>query len=309
MASLTAAFTSLARLDRALTLSIFRPLRTAGLGNGAGLLPVLMYHSISNDPEAGVHPYYRVATSPERFAQQMKWLSELGCRGVSLEEALSPPAAGAGPSGRPVVLTFDDGFRDFYTTAWPVLERHNFTATMYLPTGFIGEAAKSFRGKECLTWSEVRELRTHGIRFGSHTVNHPKLYQLPWPAIEDELSLSKQCLEQQMGEQVDSFAYPFAFPQEDLSFTQPFAEMLQEQGYRSCVTTIVGRMGAGDDPMAIKRLPVNACDDRALLRAKVDGAYDWLNWVQRGTREFKRWRGGAAKSPVQRRSLNGATAL
>src|SRR4051812_29403391 len=106
MSSLTAAFTSAPRLDRALALSVFRPLRAVALRDSARHLPVLMYHSISNDPEEGVHPYYQVATSPERFAQQMQWLSELGCRGVSLEEALSLRASGAQGKVRPVALTF-----------------------------------------------------------------------------------------------------------------------------------------------------------------------------------------------------------
>src|SRR5689334_1258885 len=72
------------RFDRGLTLYCFRT-----LGGAARQVPVLMYHSVSDDAEAGVAEYYRVATSPRRFAEQMQWLAEAGYRGVSLEEALA----------------------------------------------------------------------------------------------------------------------------------------------------------------------------------------------------------------------------
>jgi peptidoglycan/xylan/chitin deacetylase (PgdA/CDA1 family) len=285
------------RLDRVLTLCMQRT-----LPRRKGCLPILMYHSISGVEETGVHPYYRVATSPSRFDEQMRWLAEGGWRGLSLEEALPMFLNGQCDDSRPVALTFDDGFRDFYTAAWPLLQRHQFTATMYLPTGFIGSRRGSFRGRECLTWNEVRELRGSGIRFGSHTVSHPVLHQLAWQAIESELSISKACLEQELGEEISSFAYPYAYPQEDAPFTERLTEVARGRGYRSCVTTVVGLARGGDDPFRLRRLPVNSSDDRVLFRAKIEGAYDWLSWVQRATRHWKRWRGVASKSKIQRRS-------
>jgi len=277
-----------ARFDRYLTLSLFRPLRQAGLVNGEQSIPVLMYHSISDDPEEKIQPYYRLATSPRRFAEQMQWLGNSGFQGVSLEEALAALADGKS-SRRPLAaITFDDGFRDFYTEAWPVLQRHGFTATMHLPTGFIGTPRKSFRGQECLTWNEVRELRAQGVRFGSHTASHPKLHELSWTAIGNELAWSKTRLEQELGEVVTGFAYPYAFPQEDARFTERFAELLRGQGYRNCATTVVGRIRAHDDLFRLKRLPVNSCDDEDLFLAKLHGNYDWLGPAQRMVRQIKR---------------------
>jgi peptidoglycan/xylan/chitin deacetylase (PgdA/CDA1 family) len=142
----------------------------------------------------------------------MEWLSELGYSGVSLEEGLMNLSEGNLKGRRLVAITFDDGFRDFHTAAWPVLQRFGFTATMYLPTAFVGHRRATFHGKECLTWPEVRELRAHGIRFGSHTVTHSKLHEMASPQIECELTLSKQSLEHELGEEIASFAYPYAFP-------------------------------------------------------------------------------------------------
>jgi peptidoglycan/xylan/chitin deacetylase (PgdA/CDA1 family) len=265
-----------ARFDRYLTLSVFHPLNRVGFGKTEKCVPILMYHSVSDDPETGVNPYYRLATSPQRFAEQMQWLSDFGYMGVSLEAALAHLASGKTNGRRPVAITFDDGFRDFHTAAWPVLQRHHFSATMYLPTAFIATHRKSFRNKECLTWREVRELRAQGARFGSHTVNHPKLHDLSPDQIAVELAESKATIEHELGEEISSFAYPYAFPQEDRAFTKMFSEQLLAQGYRSCATTAIGRTRAGDDPLRLKRLPANTCDDQPLFAAKLNGAYDWL---------------------------------
>ncbi len=250
-----------------------------------------MYHSISDEPEDGVEPYYRLATNPRRFAEHMRWLNDSGYQGVSLETALAVSANDESNNRPLVAITFDDGLRNFYTEAWPVIQQYGFTATMHLPTAFIGSQRRSFLGRECLTWDEVRELRTHGIQFGSHTVNHPKLNELSWDNIGDELRLSKMRIEQELGGGISGFAYPYAFPQEDRRFTSRFVELLQGLGYQSCATTVIGRARPGDDAFCLKRLPVNSCDDEALFFAKLHGAYDWLGSAQRTVRKLKRLTG------------------
>jgi peptidoglycan/xylan/chitin deacetylase (PgdA/CDA1 family) len=263
-----------------MSLYAFRPLLGMKVVSSKHALPILMYHSISNDAEPDNSPYYKTSTSPARFAQHMRWLNDEGLRSVGLEEGLGlAQKVGAGQE-RAVVITFDDGFRDFYDSAFPVLKEHGHTATVFLPTAFIGQSRQSFKSKECLTWNEVRELRAQGIQFGSHTVNHPVLYENSWGEIKNQLVFSKEKLEQETGEKVTSFAYPYAFPQQDQCFTCAFKQLLQEQGYRYCVTTKIGRVQSGDDLFSLKRLPINSCDDKPLLLAKLSGAYDWLAYPQ-----------------------------
>src|SRR5205814_689506 len=146
---------------------------------------------------------------------------------------------------------------------------------------------QSFLGRTCLTWSDVRELDAAGIRFGSHSVNHPVLQSLPVPELKSELSISKASIEDALGHGITSFAYPYAFPQEDRSFTQTLANLLGESGYWTCVTTIVGLVRPGDDLLRLNRLPVNSCDDCELFLAKVRGCYDWVGPVQRVARHLK----------------------
>jgi peptidoglycan/xylan/chitin deacetylase (PgdA/CDA1 family) len=321
------------RLDRSITLNLVRPFRAAmdrfslspRWGEGRGeVFPVLMYHSISVEPEHSIAPYYRLNTHPNVFRQHMALLKSWGYTGVSLGQGLkltgstgaSPVLFGASPKipqlsnstdhqftirdsrfTKPVILTFDDGFRDFYTSAWPVLQEFGFSATMYLPTAFIGKTRRTFvpRGRsnlstlnsqpspsapECLTWSEVRELHAAGIEFGSHTVNHPRLVELSWSEIDSEISNSKSEIEAQLGCAVTTFAYPYAFPEGDTPFVERLGDTLRTAGFTTAATTTIGRLCPTQSYFFIPRLPVNSCDDDTLLRAKLEGAYDWLGRVQ-----------------------------
>ena len=271
-------------IDRQLTLSLFRWLPSGGPHQG---VPILMYHSVSDEQET-VAPYYRLATDPRRFAEQMQWLDDSGYVGLSLEEALRF-IDDVRPDGRlPVAITFDDGYRNFYTTAWPILRARGFAATVYLPTRYIGSETKTFLGRSCLTWVEVRELQAQGVHFGSHTVSHPVLQDLSMDLVESELRFSKASIEDALGQKVTGFAYPYAFPQEDRAFSNRLVDRLRECGYETCVTTIIGRAHAAGEFLRLKRLPVNSCDDRDLFMAKLRGCYDWVGSAQCAVRHLKR---------------------
>ena len=279
------------RLDRFFTLYFFYPLVKRYRSEAEFRIPILMYHSISNDPEDGVLPYYRVNTSPIRFAQHMSFLSVNNYHVIPLTEAVSllnqPITHLADQPLKYVVLTFDDGFHDFLKHAWPVLKQFKRTATVFLPTAFIGTTRKFFKRRECLTWPEVRELHQQGALFGSHTASHPRLYGMKWMEIQRELHESRLAIEDALQAPTTCFAYPYAFPQEDKQFVQRFAKELVDQGYRIAVATVIGRAGPKSDPLRLERLPVNEADDDLLLKAKLDGAYDWMATAQNMVRHTK----------------------
>jgi peptidoglycan/xylan/chitin deacetylase (PgdA/CDA1 family) len=279
----------LMRWDRFITLKLIRPLRREGFNRSMGGLPILMYHSIADDVESETAPYYRVCTRPAVFREHMTAIVNGGYRVIPLEGVIERLLQGRSLPEKSVIITFDDGFRNFYTDAFPVLQEHGFSATVFLPTAFIGRQRRSFKAKECLTWAEVCELQKCGICFGSHTVNHPNLIELSWPEIKKELSASKLELEHNLGEAMTTFAHPFAFPQAERDYVERFRALLVELGYSCCVTTTIGRVESSADPYRLPRLPVNSLDDFALFRAKLEGAYDWLALPQAITKYTKRW--------------------
>jgi peptidoglycan/xylan/chitin deacetylase (PgdA/CDA1 family) len=265
------------RFDRLATLYLFHPLRR-GTWTGPSV-PILMYHSVSNDSGPRVHPYYQTVTSPLAFKSQMQQLKDTGYKTVSLREAVNVLRKQESIA-KQAVITFDDGFADFYREAFPELSRHGFTATMFLPTAYIGTSRLQFKQKDCLTWSEICELRNHGISFGSHTVSHPQLSMLSPSAVEVEVTKSKHTIEEKLGEPIESFAYPFAFPETNKPFVQMLRSILLKSGYLNGVSTCIGTARSQEDPYFLRRLPINSLDDRSLFSAKLLGGYDWLHKFQ-----------------------------
>lgn len=265
----------LPRIDRVLTLSLFATVCHTAQPR---TIPILMYHSISEQPSKR-NGYYKTNTPPKTFAAHLSVLRALGYQSITLSEVPSA-LAGRCPAGKPIALTFDDGFADFFEHAYPMLCEYGHTATMFLPTASIGDERKTFRGRTCLTWDEVRTISRAGIEFGSHTVSHPQLHDLPEAAIRAELSDSRTMIEDRLGVGISSFSYPFAVPQTDAPFIKTVRRLLVESGYRQGVCTKVGRCHSGSDLLMLERIPVNGEDDLRFFQAKLAGAYDWVGWAQ-----------------------------
>jgi peptidoglycan/xylan/chitin deacetylase (PgdA/CDA1 family) len=267
------------RPDRLATLYFFHPLQRLLRRTRSGI-PILMYHSISDKAEAHRNPYFHIRTHPRVFQEHMRCLASYGYKTIGLGEAVRKLQVNTATSERLVVLTFDDGYEDFYTEAFPVLAAHGYTATVFLPTAYIGDAPRKFNGTTCLTWTQVCELHSAGIEFGSHTVTHPQLSTLPRARIQRELQTSSDEIAGRLGTEVPSFSYPYAFPETDAAFKDALRRTLADIGYRNGVCTTIGTARASDDPFFLRRLPVNSGDEYRLFDAKLSGSYDWLDSVQ-----------------------------
>lgn len=273
------------RFDRVTTLYLSLPLTRLVGPKQSKRVPILMYHSISDNLFGMSHPYYHINTSADIFAQQMRWLRNSGYRTIDLAEAWEKLEAGEELEKR-VVLTFDDGYRDFYTEALGTLKQCGFSATLFLTTDRIREHAARVEGADYLTWNEARELRDEGMRFGAHTVTHPDLRSLGPDQIEYELGCSRETMEQELGVAICEFSYPHAFPEEDTNFVRFLEDVLRNQGFERGVCSMIGRASSKCNPLFLPRIPINRWDDEELFRAKIEGAYDWVHVPQLAKKVF-----------------------
>jgi peptidoglycan/xylan/chitin deacetylase (PgdA/CDA1 family) len=173
-------------------------------------LPALMYHSVS----AIGGPLRDLAVPPKRLAEQLGALTAAGYRLVGLSEALDLLAAGS--TDRLVAVTFDDGYRNFLTEAVPALDQAGARATLYASVGHLGHHA-DWLGRwspdfgRMLTWAELAEVAAAGVEIGNHSLIHHPLDVLPAAQLRDEVVRSHDELEQRLGAEVRSFAYPHGY--------------------------------------------------------------------------------------------------
>jgi peptidoglycan/xylan/chitin deacetylase (PgdA/CDA1 family) len=168
---------------------------------------ILTYHSISE----GRSP---IKISPALFESQISWLGS-NAQVVPLQDVVDALAHGTPIPARTVVLTFDDGFLDFYSSAAPLLRRAGLPATVFLPTGFCGRSNRWpgqpgwVEEQPLMGWQHITELAEQGFAFGAHSVSHPMLTSLPDEAAVHEIVASKQEIERHLGKPVHSFCYPY----------------------------------------------------------------------------------------------------
>lgn len=251
-------------------------------------LPVLLYHSIS---EAASSEVARFAITPKVFEDHMRHLAEEGYSSMTVTELL-PVLEGRSDvlPERPVLVTFDDGFRDFLTNALAVMQRHGVVSTLYATTGFMGdgEAAGTNRsGDEMLSWRELAEVARQGVEVGGHTHSHPMLDTLPHAAARDEIVRCKELIEQHTETAVASFAYPHGYS------STWVRRAVAEAGYTSACAVKNAMSHPADDRFAIARLMLEARhtrDDflRMLSGEGVPVAGSRDRWKTRGWRVARR---------------------
>ncbi len=187
--------------------------------------PILLYHRITK----GTPPRHfgEYAISEGQFEREMKFLHTHGYICLSLADLLLPSDNIQSSGRRAVALTFDDGYEDFYTIAFPILKKYGFTATVFLITNFTHEQNDSQPEEEnrYLSWTQIETLQQSGISFGSHTCTHSRLPSLKPDEIQSELNISKECLEVKLGQKIQWLSYPYSVS------TQEIQRMAEEAGY------------------------------------------------------------------------------
>lgn len=201
-----------------------------------GAVPILMYHVIAPGPN-------NLYVPPEELEAHLIYLAKQGYHGITLQRLYDHFNEGAPLPERPVVLTFDDGYADFDTAALPLLQKHGFTATLFVITGYVGDPGY-------ITWEQAQAIVEAGIEIGSHTVSHPDLRTAGEKGLQRELGESRQTLEERLGVRADFFAYPAGrYNEKSLAVVR--------QHYRGAVTTASGMATPCQDPMLWQRVRIN----------------------------------------------------
>lgn len=263
------------------------------LGGGARV-PILMYHQIGR-PLRQIRACQDCVT-PERFERQMRAVLRAGYRVVPLARLVGEArGARSAVRGRCAVLTFDDGFRDQFVNAVPILRRLDLPATFFLIAGPLGrdgffphlgldDASQRQRqlaspGWRPLSWDDASEMARNGFDIGSHSLSHRSLGRLRHEEVKQEARRSKRILEDRLGIRVEHFAYPFGSEAYG-DFDAATREILRTAGYNGACTTVVGTNGPGRDPFALRRIPMQESDGPFRVRCKLAGAYDWVAGIK-----------------------------
>lgn len=190
-------------------------------------VPILLYHYISENPNKTDLARNGLSTPPAVLEQQLSALKAEGFTAISFDE-MAAGFAGSGLPNKPIILTFDDGYEDFYLNAYPLLTKYQMKATEFIPTGLIG-------GGLFMTWGQIEEMsRSPYITLEPHSVHHYYMTKLSDSQLTAEVEESKRVLESHIGYKTNWFCYPYG------AFDDRIIAAVKRAGFVGGVTTLPG---------------------------------------------------------------------
>jgi peptidoglycan/xylan/chitin deacetylase (PgdA/CDA1 family) len=227
-------------------------------------VPIFMYHHITDELKGTPLPKLRV--SPRRFARQLDIIKKAGFQAVTLSRALSADAP-----AKPCVISFDDGYDNFLTNAWPLLKERGMSATVFLVTAEIGGSNRWDLGKgepqeAMLNREQVLDLARQGVEFGGHTRDHLNLTTLNRAELAEQIRGCQEDLTRLLGSPARVFSYPFG------AFDQKSGEMVKQAGFDFACTTRPGKAALNTPPFELPRIIVKRADDSLDFRIKLSRA-------------------------------------
>lgn len=207
--------------------------------------PIIMYHSVNPKQNPAIN---RLIVSPETFERQMRFLRERKYNIILLDELAELIREKKNIPARTIVITFDDGYKDNYTYAFPILKKYKIPATMFI---IIDEVSRPQGDR--LSWDDILRMQDSGlVVFGSHTIGATPLVKI---SSEDELKrqifYSKKMLESKLGRRVDLFSYPEGM------FNAKIKQLVIDAGYKAAVATNPGKEYSPYELFLLKRLRIS----------------------------------------------------
>ncbi len=227
-------------------------------------IPVLMYHRVVRDKkEAGREGIY---VTQSKFEWQMRYLFKKGYKTITFNEY-------KGYEDKAVILTFDDGYEDNYTIAFPILRKYNFKAVIFLVPGLkenLWDKDKPWEPSvKLLSEEQILEMSRYGFEFGSHSLTHSHLTKISEEEAVEEIFKSKEKLERLLKCKVISFAYPYG------ELNEKIKDIVKRAGYKYGVAGDAGPPFIDDDLFCIRRVQVFPNTSRSSFKRKIRGDYFW----------------------------------
>ena len=210
-------------------------------------VPILMYHYIRDYKDQSDLIGIDLSVSPQIFDQQMTYLTQNNYQTITPSQMIDGFSGNfkIQNSKKPIIITFDDGYDDAYTNAFPILLKHNFNAVFYIISGQIGQ-------NERMNREQIIDLDKKGMIIGSHTVSHPSLTELSNDILVQQLSNSKSNLEQLISHQIVDFCYPAG------KYNDNVVSFLKTVGYKTAVTTESDVANLNSDNYKLPRIRVKS---------------------------------------------------
>jgi peptidoglycan/xylan/chitin deacetylase (PgdA/CDA1 family) len=201
----------------------------------------------------------KLRVSRKRFCAQMAYLRAMGYYTITIKEWLNYRYGNGVCPSKSIIITFDNGYRSFYTTVWPILKDYGFKGVVFLVTKYIGgvnlwDRTNGEPEEPLLSIEEIKALAARGIEFGLHGHAHEDLTQLPLSAVESDVRASKSVLEGGLGIEVTSFSYPYGKENEKIRWA------VREAGFQAACLTQPGANDATVDRFRLKRIIVKRND-------------------------------------------------
>jgi peptidoglycan/xylan/chitin deacetylase (PgdA/CDA1 family) len=213
-------------------------------------VPILMYHVIASAPAGAANP--QLFTKPIRFQAQMRYLASHGYTAVTMQRVYDAWEHDGLIPAKPVVVSFDDGYRGDYTDAMPILREHGWPGNLNLELGAVEDGE--------LTDGMIRAMLDAGWELDSHTITHRDLTQLESADLRREIGGSREIIHKRFGVPVNFFCYPAG------RFDRPAVREVRRAGYLGATTTMPG-LASRQDLFKLRRIRIDESDGvRALAR-------------------------------------------
>ena len=220
-------------------------------------LPVLMYHYIRAGVPSSDKLGISLSVTPAAFEEQMRYLSANGYYSVTPADLYSSLKSKTTLPPKAIILTFDDGYRDFYTNAYPILKKYGFRSTIFMIVDWVGRDGY-------LTSNQLLEMQASGlVDVESHTLNHADLPILSLEKAREEIFASKTKLEAFLGKQVSVFCYPYG------AYNSSVAKMVADAGYLLAFTTRNSQFENEAETFYLPRVRIDGTDSFATFFQKV----------------------------------------